>query len=273
MEKDPAKASLPQAPRCPVCGEGLTQSTLVLCRACSSPHHRKCWTFNKGCAVFGCGCRTFSQPAGAGDDIEFSARGVPNIMGLMFLIPGFMVMLFTAIALLPKGMVDAVVGVLTTLFVPTILGITLGPLLTESRYRLSGRDRTIYKQLVFGQFELGAAKPWMSFQDVEELELKVGQQFPQQGNQVPGRSLQVVLRDRQGRSHMIENIFWSDRDTVLGKVEAAAELMDTVVSLPSEIGGGQKLPPGLDQAIRALPREDEPPALPPAPGRDEDPTP
>jgi Prokaryotic RING finger family 1 len=268
MEKDAAKGQLTQAPRCPVCGEGLSQSTVVLCRACSSPHHRKCWGFNKGCAVFGCGCRTFSQPAGAGDDIEFSTRGIPNLVGLMFLIPGFMVGLFTAIALLPKGMVDMVVGLMTTLFVPTILGITLGPLLTESRYKLSAQDRMIYKQLVFGQLELGASRPWKSFQEVEELELKVGQQFPQQGPQMPQRSLQVVLRDRQGRSHMIENIFWADRETVLGKVEAAAELLDTVVSLPAELAGGQKLPPGLGQAIRALPREEGTEALPPGEGAD-----
>jgi hypothetical protein len=41
--------------RCPVCSEGLADWTLVSCAACETPHHRDCWSYNHGCAVYACG--------------------------------------------------------------------------------------------------------------------------------------------------------------------------------------------------------------------------
>lgn len=42
---------------CGVCGQEFEKSAeLVLCVACSTPHHASCWKYNKGCAIFACGC-------------------------------------------------------------------------------------------------------------------------------------------------------------------------------------------------------------------------
>ena len=41
---------------CTVCGDPLSKWPVVVCNSCSTPHHRDCWGFNKGCATFSCGC-------------------------------------------------------------------------------------------------------------------------------------------------------------------------------------------------------------------------
>ncbi len=40
---------------CLVCGEELSNSTVVKCRLCHTLHHEECWEYNGKCAVFGCG--------------------------------------------------------------------------------------------------------------------------------------------------------------------------------------------------------------------------
>ncbi|MFA5142001.1 MAG: RING finger protein [Candidatus Woesearchaeota archaeon] len=49
MEKLPAEAA-----KCPVCGTSMKRKRKV-CPRCRTPHHRDCWRYNKGCAIFGCG--------------------------------------------------------------------------------------------------------------------------------------------------------------------------------------------------------------------------
>ena len=39
---------------CPVCGEPL-DGKIVYCFRCQSPHHRDCWNYAGGCAIYGCG--------------------------------------------------------------------------------------------------------------------------------------------------------------------------------------------------------------------------
>ncbi len=42
-------------PVCPYCRTPMEDgSALILCPACSTPHHRECWDENGGCTVFGC---------------------------------------------------------------------------------------------------------------------------------------------------------------------------------------------------------------------------
>jgi hypothetical protein len=45
---------------CPVCGSELDRD-VVWCRTCSTPHHRECWRFNRGCAAFACGGARFTR--------------------------------------------------------------------------------------------------------------------------------------------------------------------------------------------------------------------
>lgn len=46
---------------CPVCGERIDSGELVHCRVCSTPHHRDCWKYAGGCAIYACGSRRASR--------------------------------------------------------------------------------------------------------------------------------------------------------------------------------------------------------------------
>jgi hypothetical protein len=49
--------------RCLVCGDGLAMP-LQTCPDCVTPHHRHCWNYNGGCAVYGCASRPYVAAAG-----------------------------------------------------------------------------------------------------------------------------------------------------------------------------------------------------------------
>jgi len=41
--------------QCPVCGCEVTEDeNLHICDICATPHHKDCWDYAKGCAIFGC---------------------------------------------------------------------------------------------------------------------------------------------------------------------------------------------------------------------------
>lgn len=42
-----------KAAQCPVCGEGAGPE-MALCPVCETPHHRECWSWVGGCAIYGC---------------------------------------------------------------------------------------------------------------------------------------------------------------------------------------------------------------------------
>ena len=63
-----------EAVTCGVCGDAVDEAEGVSCERCSSPHHPDCWTFNQGCAVFGCGGR--QQVAFASRAQELRSQGL-----------------------------------------------------------------------------------------------------------------------------------------------------------------------------------------------------
>jgi hypothetical protein len=42
---------------CPICGHAITDDPLA-CPTCRTPHHRDCWKYFGGCAIFGCSARS-----------------------------------------------------------------------------------------------------------------------------------------------------------------------------------------------------------------------
>lgn len=259
-----AVSPAPEAPRCPVCGEAFSRSTVVLCRDCNAPHHRKCWRFNKGCATYGCHCRTFVlPPVTAGDEIEFSARGQPNVMAILFMVPLFVLGIMAGVALLPKAAADTLAGILSVLFVPGILGASLGPLLTERRYLLSPEEGAVHRSLWFGPFKVLEKRSWKTFSDVEELEVLSTRTLGGEKGQTSMRMCEVWMRDKEGHRHLLDTSIWSERESTLEKARAAAEVLDTTLGLPREVESARALPAGLARAMAALPaRESDPPALP-----------
>lgn len=49
-------------PACPVCGDPLAHASILICSLCRTPHHRRCWSYNRGCATFACGSRLGQRP-------------------------------------------------------------------------------------------------------------------------------------------------------------------------------------------------------------------
>lgn len=99
MNDTTSEGKLPAAtaPSCQVCGEPLTGQPVVVCHRCRTPHHRDCWRYNRGCSVFGCGCRTSEAPAPAsGADEPFTVEA-PASRGV------FAALLTAAIATLLAG--------------------------------------------------------------------------------------------------------------------------------------------------------------------------
>ncbi len=274
----PTHPEVPQVPKCPVCGELFARSNLVLCKACQAPHHRKCWTFNKGCATYACHGRTFVlPPVASGDELEFSARGRPNMLWVMVLVPTFLVALMGTTALLPKAIAEMALAVLVPGYVAAMLGATLGPLLTEWRYRLDSTRGTIDREIHFGPVRVQLTPGWKSFQEVEELEVTSAKSMAQKGEGTI-HELEVWLRDKSGARHLLDRSPVTDKEGVLLRAEAAAEALDTTLGLPRDVEPPRALPPGLGRALRALPKEldgdgalpapDPRDALPPGPDDD-----
>lgn len=49
-------------PRCPVCACTIEEDP-VTCPRCATPHHRECWDYAEGCAIFGCDSRGWKNRA------------------------------------------------------------------------------------------------------------------------------------------------------------------------------------------------------------------
>ena len=47
----------PSKGRCPVCAARI-EGEIRVCEKCRTPHHAECWSWQQGCALFGCGGRT-----------------------------------------------------------------------------------------------------------------------------------------------------------------------------------------------------------------------
>jgi len=247
-------ASPPAAPVCPVCGEAFSRSTVVLCRECSAPHHRKCWKFNKGCATYGCRCRTFVlPPVAAGDELVFSARGTPDPFWVILLVPLFIGGLVGLPAVLGKALFEVVFPVLLFGFVSGILGATVGPLLTERRYLLSPGEGAIHRQVRFGPLKVSERKAWKTFSDVEELEVRSARVLGGQKGQEAHQQLQLWMRDKEGTRHLLDTAHTSERDSVIDKAQAAADVLDSTLELPREVEAPRALPEGLKRAMAALP--------------------
>ena len=49
---------------CPICGTTFdTDDEIVTCERCNTPHHKDCWEYADGCAIFACDSRGWRMPA------------------------------------------------------------------------------------------------------------------------------------------------------------------------------------------------------------------
>lgn len=53
--EESSPVSIESGGSCRICGYGLGDFPQVICRECSTPHHRDCWQYNGHCATYSCG--------------------------------------------------------------------------------------------------------------------------------------------------------------------------------------------------------------------------
>lgn len=69
---------------CPVCRESIGTCRSQLCGSCDTPHHADCWSFNGGCAIYGCSRPPAEVGFGAlGWLVMLAMAGFEPIMRLM----------------------------------------------------------------------------------------------------------------------------------------------------------------------------------------------
>lgn len=262
----------PAAPHCPVCGEVFTRSNLVLCRRCSAPHHRKCWSFNKGCATYACTCRTFVlPPVTVDDEISFSHRGRASMAAVAVLVPAFVIGLIMSLSLLPAWLTGPALAVLVPGYVVGMLAATVAPLATETRYLLDPEAGAIHRETWFGPKRVHQLRTWKTFGDIEELDVRSVKGMAQQGGSEV-RETEVWARLKSGERVLLDRSEASSTRELLERSEAAADILDTTLGLPREVDAPVALPAGLDRALAALPRGATA-ALPEEPGGEDDPAP
>lgn len=257
---NPDPDTTPEAPRCPVCREGFTRANVVLCRRCSAPHHPHCWRYAKSCATFGCNSRSFLRPPpSAGGDVVFSKRGAPSTRVSAAVVFGTLGVLLAVLNLQSMGLISAAVGASIRTFVsfwslPLLIAVLVGPYLTETRYALCPKNRAIDRILLLGGVVIRRKAAWRTFNDVAELEVRIAEHLNAQWTGMVQR-LEVWMRDEAGRRTLIHSARPEARGGLLDRVEGAAQVLDTVVDLSPDICSRRELPPGLGEALAALPDE------------------
>lgn len=74
----PPPADSGSHPTCPVCAGAVAPAEARACERCESPHHRDCWEYCGGCAIFGCRppqLPTPREPTALADPARVAALG------------------------------------------------------------------------------------------------------------------------------------------------------------------------------------------------------
>lgn len=213
--------------RCQVCGEALSSKIVVICHRCKTPHHEECWRYNRGCSVYGCGCRTSEMPSPASAELEgrFTVEAPPSqkTFWLLFAISlaGFFGGL-AAISLTPLALAFAIPW-----YAVTLTGAVLYQ--AKGRYRLDFDPETgrVSRQFLCMGKRLGKREEWLRAEDVVEVHLHryVQNQF------VRIQALWVACRDGERRFvTMAQSMHGAECDgTVEEQAEAIAAWADTTV--------------------------------------------
>lgn len=224
---------------CPVCGTGLSRRGLVLCQRCHSPHHRRCWSYNKGCGVYGCESRAFLLPA-----LHDPVEGIDPRLVFRYrtIEPSDLFGAFWAVVFL-------VVLVWSPWTFPPLLGAVLGLLLLSVEHRADLEKGMLERRRLLGPLTIWRRREYLALEHLESLELR------RRG--APGEGpWEVWARDASDRATLLEVIPTTRQEQALERVEYPAEQLDTVITLPRVTPGEVSLPPGLDTRLGELPEDD-----------------
>ena len=156
---------------CQVCGEALSEKAVVLCHRCKTPHHEDCWRYNRGCAVYGCGCRTSEKPSPA--DLDGVGRFVvdaPPSLVTFFVLLTISILGFAGgmagIAVSPWALAFAIPWYVTTLTLSILYQ-------SKGRFRLTfdSERGVVTRRFICGGRSFGAEETWLRADEVAEVHL------------------------------------------------------------------------------------------------------
>lgn len=64
-------------PRCPVCSSSLCEP-IETCPSCRTQHHAECWSYARGCAIYGCKTAAPADTDPAGDSPPLAPKSLPH---------------------------------------------------------------------------------------------------------------------------------------------------------------------------------------------------
>ncbi len=176
--KDGSQEQKPALPICQVCGDGLQGRAVVQCTKCRTLHHLECWRFNKGCSLYGCGCRSSMKPP---NDVESTPGGSFEFESSVELTGGWRVGLVLAVSLLlpfvataanvsyERGMAITVASFLVFFLTLAIAHLRYGR--CRNRFTVNGERGMISRTLqLFGR-SLQREPNWLAAKDVVEFHL------------------------------------------------------------------------------------------------------
>ena len=139
------------SPNCPICGTAVeADDETVCCERCHTPHHKDCWEYAEGCAIFACDSRGWRLPATITSPEEVSTaieqwRSVFNGEWSAFSSMGIGVVLFSLYIILMNAPIFARQGLYLAKFLlfPSILSTAIGyaQLILAGRHAIEANEQ------------------------------------------------------------------------------------------------------------------------------------
>lgn len=163
----------PDALSCKICGESLRARTVVRCAKCKTLHHLDCWRFNKGCSMYGCGCRSWEEtPAGlvvpAADEFDRQSGVTPARGMATGAIP---LMIFSSVLTVVVGASVSIAWAAVPFAVTLgLLGAAVRYGLCRERLRIDAEHGALQRDLSLFGVTLKRQPEWLRAADVVELQ-------------------------------------------------------------------------------------------------------
>lgn len=240
----PPAAALDPRAACPVCGEDLPPVERVYCARCGGPQHKACWTWNRGCAVYGCGHMAFTPVAPAGGE----AGGLPAPGPASVATEQPVEVSPAAVTALAVGAWVAGAGGPGTLALWALLALAVVVARRELRDRFVFVDRRngVAIQRWLGAVPLGRVRFLRHLPELARL-------FVLPEGEGPGARWGLAMLDTQGALVPLGSIPADDPEAARPQLEEVAARMGMVLLFHPPPGAWEALPEPLRARLARLP--------------------
>lgn len=174
-DKPATTAGKPAEQSCQVCGETLTRRRVVRCMKCKTLHHLECWRFNKGCSMYGCGCRSWEEaPSASSSALPESFERASGMTGAR--VGALLCGIYGTMALIATLPIALAAPHPWAALIPAAVAAGLLPVaarfgLCRDRLHADPEHRTLRRTLDLGKFRIATKDEWLSAAEVAELQL------------------------------------------------------------------------------------------------------